>query len=184
MAETRPGLGSLLDSSTRWRDERAENRAGQQELQICGEAARAVPASAAVEEFAAARAQERQDVLEVGCGARRGAERRRIERATARGEEDEARETAADLEAARADVLVRQPIAREMKDRAEHDRREPRPGEPALFQPLPAPARDGNPRGRPRLPLDRMGLGRELDGVDEGLHAFLRQRELDDQTDV
>jgi hypothetical protein len=86
-----------------------------------------VPASAAVEEFAAARAQERQDVLEVGCGARRGAERRRIERATARGEEDEARETAADLEAARADVLVRQPIAREMKDRAEQDRREPRP---------------------------------------------------------
>jgi hypothetical protein len=85
-----------------------------------------VPASAAVEELAAARAQERQDVLEVGCGARRGAERRRIERATARGEEDEARETAADLEAARADVLVRQPIARKMKDRAEQDRREPR----------------------------------------------------------
>ncbi|MGZ8697295.1 MAG: hypothetical protein ACXWZ1_08050 [Gaiellaceae bacterium] len=80
-----------------------------------------------MEEFAAARAQERQDVLEVGCGARRGAERRWIERATARGEEDEARETAADLEAARADVLVRQPIAREMKDRAEQDRREPRP---------------------------------------------------------
>ena len=119
--------GFLSNGSTRWRDERAENRAGQQELQICGEAPRAVPASAAVEEFAAARAQERQDVLEVGCGARRGAERRRIERATARGEEDEARETAADLEAARADVLVRQPIAREMKDRTEQDRRDPRP---------------------------------------------------------
>ena len=119
--------GFLSNGSTRWRDERAENRAGQQELQICGEAPRAVPASAAVEEFAAARAQEREDVLEVGCGARRGAERRRIERATARGEEDEARETAADLEAARADVLVRQPIAREMKDRTEQDRREPRP---------------------------------------------------------
>ena len=119
--------GSLLDSSTRWRDERAENRAGQQELQICGEAPRAVPASAAVEEFAAARAQERQDVFEVGCGARRGAERRRIERATARGEEDEARETAADLEAARADVLVRQPIACEVKDRAQQERRDPRP---------------------------------------------------------
>jgi hypothetical protein len=119
--------GFLSNGSTRWRDERAENRAGQQELQICGEAPRAVPASAAVEEFAAARAQERQDVLEVGCGARRGAERRRIERATARGEEDEARETAADLEAARADVLVRQPIAREMKDRTEQDRRESRP---------------------------------------------------------
>ena len=67
--------GFLSNGSTRWRDERAENRAGQQELQICGEAPRAVPASAAVEEFAAARAQERQDVLEVGCGARRGARR-------------------------------------------------------------------------------------------------------------
>ena len=87
-----------------------------------------MPASAAVEELAAARAQEREDVLEVGCGAGRGAEGRRMGRATARGEEDEGRETAADLEAARADVLVRQPIAREMKDRTEQDRREPRPG--------------------------------------------------------
>ena len=91
-----------------------------------------MPASAAVEEFGAARAQEREDVLEVGCGARRGAEGRRIDRATARGEEDEARETAADLEAARADVLVRQPIAREMKDRTEQDA--------ASRDPLAAPA--------------------------------------------
>jgi hypothetical protein len=37
-------------------------------------------------------------VLEVGCGARRGAERRRIERAAARGEEDEARETSPPVE--------------------------------------------------------------------------------------
>jgi hypothetical protein len=80
-----------------------------------------------VEELAAARAQEREDVLEVGCGARSGAERCRIERAAACGEEDEARETAADLEAARADVLVRQPIAREVEDRAQQERRESRP---------------------------------------------------------
>ena len=72
------------------------------------------------------RAQEGQDVLEVGCGARPGADRRRIERAAACGEEDEARETAADLEAARADVLVRQPIAREMEDRAQQERTEAR----------------------------------------------------------
>jgi hypothetical protein len=72
-----------------------------------------------VEELAAARAQEWEDVLEVGCGARPGAERSRIKRAPARGEKDEARETAADLEAARADVLVRQPIAREVEDRAQ-----------------------------------------------------------------
>jgi hypothetical protein len=80
-----------------------------------------------VEELAAARAQEREDVLEVGCGARPGAERCRIERAAARSQEDEARETATDLEAARADVLVRQPIAREVEDRAQQERRESRP---------------------------------------------------------
>ncbi len=83
--------------------------------------------AAAVEELATARAQEQEDVLEVGCGARPAAERRRIERAAASGEEDEARETAADLEAARAEVLVGQPIAREVKDRAQQDRRDPRP---------------------------------------------------------
>jgi hypothetical protein len=86
-----------------------------------------MPAAVAVEELEAARAQEREDVLEVGCGARSGAERRRVERAAARGEENEAGETAADLEAARADVSVRQPIAREVKDRAQQERREPRP---------------------------------------------------------
>jgi hypothetical protein len=86
-----------------------------------------VPASAAVEELPAAWAQEREDVLEVGCGARPSAERCRIERAAAGGEEDEAHETAADLEAARADVLVRQPIAREVEDRAKQERRESRP---------------------------------------------------------
>jgi hypothetical protein len=127
LAETRQELPVLSNGSTAWRDERAEYRAGQQELQVCWEAPRAVPASAAVEELAAARAQEREDVLEVGCGARSGAERCRIERAAACGEEDEARETAADLEAARADVLVRQPIAREVEDRAQQERRESRP---------------------------------------------------------
>jgi hypothetical protein len=119
--------GAPLSNGSTWsRDERAENRTGQQKLQVCWEAPRAVPASAAVEELAAVWAQEGQDVLEVGCGARSGAERRRIERAAACGEEDEARETAADLEAARADVFVRQPITREVKDRAQQERRDPR----------------------------------------------------------
>jgi hypothetical protein len=80
-----------------------------------------------VEELAATRAQERQDVLKVRCGARPGAERCGIERATARGEEDEAHEPAPDLEAARADVLVREPISREVEDRAQQERRESRP---------------------------------------------------------
>jgi hypothetical protein len=81
----------------------------------------------AVEELAAARTQEREDVLEVGGGTRGGTKRRRIERAAARGEEDEARETAADLEAARADVLVRQTVACEVEDRPQEERRHPRP---------------------------------------------------------
>jgi hypothetical protein len=70
-----------------------------------------------MEELASARAQEREDVLEVRGGARRGAKCRWIERASARGQEQEARETAADLEATRADVLMGQAVAREVEDR-------------------------------------------------------------------
>src|SRR5262249_48682451 len=44
----------FLSNSTLWRDERADNRASQEELQVCWEAPRAVPASAAMEELAAA----------------------------------------------------------------------------------------------------------------------------------
>ena len=50
---------------------------------------------------------------------------------------------------------------------------EPRPPEPALLQPLGAAAWDGDPCGRSRLPLDRMGLGRQLERLDQGLHALL-----------
>ena len=83
-----------------------------------------MPAATSVEELAAARAQKRQDMLEIGCGARPGAEGRRIERPAARGEHDEGGETAADLEAAGADVLVGQPIACEVEDRAQQERGE------------------------------------------------------------
>jgi hypothetical protein len=86
-----------------------------------------VPAEAIVKELPSGRTQEGEDVLEVRGGARGGAKRRRIERASPRGEEDDARETAPDLEATRADVLVRQAVAREVEDRAEQERREPRP---------------------------------------------------------
>lgn len=112
-----PSGASLSDGSAPWRDERTENRAGQQELQVRREVPRAVPAEAVVEELPSARAQEGEDVLEIRGGARRGAKRRRIERASPRGEEEEARKTAANLEAARADVLVRQAVAREVEDR-------------------------------------------------------------------
>jgi hypothetical protein len=66
-------------------------------------------------------------VLEVRGGARRGAKCRWIERASARGQEQEARETAADLELTRPEVLMRQSVTREVEDRPEQERREPRP---------------------------------------------------------
>jgi hypothetical protein len=76
-----------------------------------------VPAEAVVEDFPAARTQEGEDVLEVGGGTRRGAKRRRIEWASPYGEQKDARETAAEFEATRVEVLVRQAIACEVEDR-------------------------------------------------------------------
>lgn len=118
---------SLSTGATPWHDERAQNHASQQELQACREAPLPVPAEAVVKELPSARAQERKDVLEVRGGTRGGAKRRRIERASSRGEEEDARETTSDLEATRAEVLVRQAIAREMEDWPQEERRDSRP---------------------------------------------------------
>ena len=49
---------------------------------------------------------------------------------------------------------------------------------PAVRRPLAAPQGDGDAGRRARVPLDRVGLGRRLDGRDEGLHALLGQRAL------
>jgi hypothetical protein len=105
---------------TPWRAEHGENRGGEQELQACWEPTRAVPA-VVVEEFSSARAQERKDVLEVRRGARRSAKCRRIERASPRGEEEDAREAAADLEPTRMEVSVRDAVARNVEDRPQND---------------------------------------------------------------
>jgi hypothetical protein len=113
------------DRSPRWSDERTENCTGQQELEVCWEASRAVPT--VVEEVVSSRTQEREDVLEVRGRARGCAERRGIERSTPQGEEGETRQTAADLEPTRADVLVRDAVADKMEDRSREERREPRP---------------------------------------------------------
>ena len=120
-----PDLPSRAAShgSTPRHDERAENHARQQELQVGREAPRAVPAEAAVEDLPSARAQERKNVLEVRGGACGGAKRRRIERPSPRGKKEEAGETAADLEAMRRDVLVRQAVTREVKHRSQEERR-------------------------------------------------------------
>lgn len=65
-------------------------------------------------------------MLEVRCGARGGAECRRIERASPRGEQDDARETAADLEPTRVEVSVRNTVARDVKNRPQKECCEPR----------------------------------------------------------
>ena len=65
---------------------------------MCREAPRAVPA-AIVKELPSARAQQRDHMLEVRGRTRHGAKRRRIERTSPHGEEDYARETAADHDA-------------------------------------------------------------------------------------
>ena len=102
-----------------------ENRGGEQELQTCGEPTRAVPA-VIVEELPAARAQLREDVLEVRRGARCSSERRWIEWASPHGEKEDARETAADLEPTRAEVSVRKAVARNVENRPQKESREPR----------------------------------------------------------
>ena len=56
-------------------------------------------------------------MLEIGSRACRCTKRRWIEQAPPHGKEREAKDTAADLEPPRVDVLVRQAIAREVEDR-------------------------------------------------------------------
>ena len=80
-----------------------------------------------MKELPVARTQEGEDVLEVGGRTRRGAKRRRIERASPRSEEKDACDATGDLEVTRAEVLVRQTVAREVDDRPQEERRKSRP---------------------------------------------------------
>jgi hypothetical protein len=94
---------------------------------VSRETARAVPAEPVVKELPATRTQEGEDVLEVGGGTRRSANRRRIEWASPHGEEQDACDAARDLKATRVKVLVRQAIACEVDDRPQEESRESRP---------------------------------------------------------
>lgn len=80
-----------------------------------------------MEELSPAWTEKRKNVLEIGGRACRRTERRGIERASSHGKEQEASETAADLEPRRMDVLVRHAIAREVKERPDEQRLEARP---------------------------------------------------------
>jgi hypothetical protein len=86
-----------------------------------------VPTEAVVKELPAAQTQEGEDVLEIGGGTRRRAKRRRIEWPSPRGEENDACDAAGDLEPTRAEVLVRQAVARQVQDRPQEERRKSRP---------------------------------------------------------
>jgi hypothetical protein len=86
-----------------------------------------MPAQAVVKDFPSTWTQERNYVLEVRGRTRRGTKRRRIEWASPHREKDETREPAADLEASRMDVFVRQAIARKVEERSEEQSGEPRP---------------------------------------------------------
>ena len=99
----------------RRRDEHGENSPGQQELCVYRKPPLPVPAKAVVKELPSARTQEGEDVLEVRGGTRRGTKRRRIKWASPSGQEKDARESTADFEATRAEVLVRQAIARKVE---------------------------------------------------------------------
>ena len=107
-------------------DERGENPPGKQELHVCRKPPLPVPANAVVKELPSARAQEREDVLEVRGGTRRSAERRRIEWASPRGEEKDARDAAADLEPTRVKVLVRNAVTGDVENRPQQECCEPR----------------------------------------------------------
>lgn len=87
-----------------------------------------MPTVAPVKELASARTQKWDDVLEIGCGACRGPESRRIERSAPGGKEGETKKAARDLEAARVDVSVRQTVAREVEDRPDNEGGDSRAG--------------------------------------------------------
>ena len=79
-----------------------------------------------VKELSSTRAQEREDVLEVGRGARCSAKCRRVERAASRSEQQDAPQAAADLEPTRVKVLVRNAVAGDVENRPQQERGEPR----------------------------------------------------------
>jgi hypothetical protein len=107
-------------------DERTDNRTGHDELHVRTKATRSVPTEEPVKQLGSTGTQKGDNVLQIGGGARCRAESRGVERAAPAGQENEAKEAARDLEAARVDVLVRKTIARKVHDRPEDDGRQAR----------------------------------------------------------
>jgi hypothetical protein len=72
--------------------------------------------------LAAAEPRERKNVLEVGRGGGRGANRGGVEHAAPETNEKQRGETASDLESPRRYIAVRDPVAKEVEQRAEQQR--------------------------------------------------------------
>jgi hypothetical protein len=119
----------LLDGASRppsgGSQEQPENSACHDELNVCAEAAGAMPA-APVEELLAARTQPRDDVLEVGCGGGAGPERGWIERPPTKGEQHQCEQPASNLKRTLGEVLVRNSITGKMQRRPKGERGCPR----------------------------------------------------------
>jgi hypothetical protein len=108
--------------------EQPENCACQEELNAGAEASGAMP-TAPMEELAPARAQLREDVLEVGCSGGAGPQRGRVERAAREGEQRECEQAASDFKGTLGYVLVRDPITGKMQRRPECERGRLRSGQ-------------------------------------------------------
>ena len=102
-------------------EERADNRAREEKLDLGREGTGSMPTAAAVKQLAPAWAQKRYDVLQVGSGACRCSKCRGIQRAASTGEEGEACKATTDLKSARADVLMWQTIRGEVEDRPDEN---------------------------------------------------------------
>jgi hypothetical protein len=114
-------------NSARPPEQTSYDRAGGQELEPVRQAAVLVPAADAVgrKELAAARPGQREHVLEVGSRGGDRSDDRTVGRTARDGDETEQREPGCDLEAARADVPVRDPVAEEVRGSAGEGRATP-----------------------------------------------------------
>jgi hypothetical protein len=105
----------------------ADEETGEEELERRGDAAAPVPAAQpmAGEELATAWLREAKDVFEVRTRSRERARDGGIERSAYGAEQQNASDARTDLESAVSDVLVRYPVAREVKEQPERERAAP-----------------------------------------------------------
>jgi hypothetical protein len=118
-------LVSVLLSLT---DQGPDDDSRREQLHPGRQTARAVPAVYAVggEELATTRPRQSEHVLEVGRRRHCPANHRRVERPPRKREQTEQGEAGTDLEPARGDVPVRQPVAREVQKWTDRERAETR----------------------------------------------------------